>query len=443
MNLRWPRRRPAPAVSIVLATYNRATLLPLALDSALAQDYPDFEVLVMDDGSTDDTLDVLAGYAQRFPPERFRFETHANMGQARTLNQGYELARGDLLGYLSDDDVVAPSLLSALVDALGRQPDAAAVFPAYRLIDAGGQVVDTWLPLAYTPTTALRSHDTIIGPGALARRAALEASGGWDPQYRWMGDLIMWMGVARSGPVVRVAQPLASWRKHPEGATSAIGVPRAAEHLRLFEHGLELDRTTAEDPELRAEALRNACAVAAWFAGHTNFAPGEPITMVDQDRPMISAWASGQDPGTPRFDLAHAERVTAALRSLGELTLELAELREGDPVQREGGYVRAVERLQAVGALAGADRQRVTLDEDAFGPALIEAALDCGRDVPVERRRFLLPDRRQSALVRAELEALVGLTLSGPGHGPRMVEAVGNEITRREADLARARSGVR
>ena len=199
----------------------------------------------MNDGSTDETDEMLADYARRFPPERFRFESHANMGQARTLNRGYEIARGELLGYLSDDDIIAPGLVSALVRALAERPDASAAYPAYRLIDGQGSVVDTWLPFPYTPTTALTRHDTIIGPGGLARRAALRASGGWDPSYRWMGDLIMWMGVARAGPVLRVSEPLASWRKHPEGATSTTGVERAAEHLRVFEHGLKLDPATA------------------------------------------------------------------------------------------------------------------------------------------------------------------------------------------------------
>jgi hypothetical protein len=443
--VRWPRRRAAPAVSIVLATHNRAPLLALALDSALAQDYPNLEVLVMDDGSSDETPELLSEYARLHGPERFRFERHANMGQARTLNRGYELARGELLGYLSDDDLIAPGLVSALVRALADRADAAAAYPAYRLIDADGTIIDTWLPLEYTPATALTRHDTIIGPGALARRAALEACGGWDPSYRWMGDLILWMGVARSGPVLRVREPLASWRKHPEGATSATGVERAAEHLRLFEHGLELEPGVAASPELRAEALRNACLIAAWFAGHTDFAPGEPITMVDQDRPLISAWASGQDLAVARFDLARAERVAAALRELGELTLSLARAREGvggangarSEAEPAAGYAQAVQRLRAVGALSRPGGERTALHHDGLGPALIAAALDCAADVPVARQRFLVPDHAESRTAPEELARLVALTLSAPAHGEGMLAAVQAQIAERRAQLSR------
>lgn len=439
--MRW-RRRPTPAVSIVVATHNRAKLLQLALDSALGQDYGDLEVLVMDDGSTDETRELLVDHARRNPPERFRFETHANMGQARTLNRGYELARGELLAYLSDDDLFAPTLISSLVRALSRHPDAAAAYPAYRLIDADGVTVDTWMPLQYTVATALSHHDTIIGPGGLARRTALEASGGWDSSYRWMGDLIMWMGVARAGPVLRVEEVLASWRKHPEGATSAVGAERAAEHLRVFEHGLALDPQTAEDPGLRAEALRNACIVAAWFFPIREFAPGETISMIDQDRTLVSAWASGQRPDTGRFDLAHAERVTQALRRLGELTLQLAQARS--PGSEPGaGYERAVQRLRAVGALTGPERMRSRLDAEALAPALIAAAIDCAADVPVKRQRYLLPDRDQSAVVAAELRALEGLTLAGPARGRGMLDDIEREISRRRDDLAGAQAAAR
>src|SRR5581483_6980180 len=173
----------------------------------------------------------------------------------------------------------------------------------------------------------------------------------------WMGDLIMWMGVARAGPVLRVEETLASWRKHPESATTTIGAERAAEHLCLFEHGLTLDPQTADDPALRAEALRNACILAAWFAPIREFAPGEPISMIDQDRPLVSAWASGQETATDRFDLAYAEHVAAALRGLGELTLQLADGRNSGSVAG-AGYERAVQRLRSVGALTGTDGTR-------------------------------------------------------------------------------------
>jgi hypothetical protein len=164
--------------------------------------------------------------------------------------------------------------------------------------------------------------------------------------------------------------------------------------------------------------------------------------MIDQDRPLVSAWASSQDPATPRFELKHAEIVAGALRELGEVTLQLAEVRDPDPSPPSagGGFERAVAGLRAVGALTGPGGQAAPFKEGALGPALIAAALDCAADVPSERRRFLVPDRRQSTLVASELQALVRLTLTGPAGGHRTAEAVRSEIVRRQEDLGRGGS---
>lgn len=434
--MRWRGRRTVPAVSIVVPTHNRAPLLGLTLDSLLGQDYAELEVLVLDDGSTDETSEVLARYSGAVPRRRLRVERHENMGQAATVNRGYALARGELLGFLSDDDLAEPRMVSTLVEALARHPDAVAAYPAYRVIDGAGATVDTWLPLPYTSATALSRHDTIVGPGGLARRTAVEASGGWDPAYRWMGDLVLWMGIARFGELVRVEAPLAAWRKHSGGVTAQTAAARALEHLRLFEHGMRLCPSASQRAELRAAALHTACVLAAWFSRHTEYAPGEPIAMIDHDRPLISAWASGQDPATRRFDERQARAVAAALRSLGELTMRLADRRAPDRGAVPGGYEQAMTRLRSVGLLRATDGSAAPLDEARIGEVLIDAALDCRADIAPGKLRFLVPDRRQSAAVREELGTLVGLTLGGPAHGSGLLAAIREQIARRESDLA-------
>src|SRR3954471_18301438 len=180
-----------PPVSIVLATYNRRDWLRLAIDSVLDQSYPNLELLVMDDGSTDGTPELLEEYSRGHPPERLRFSKHENMGQARTLNRGYEMARGEILGYLSDDDLLARDAVTRLVAELVANRDAVAAYPGYRMINLHGNIVDTVRPIEYTPVEAFQLHDTVIGPGALVRRGALESTGGWEPDRHWMGDLIL------------------------------------------------------------------------------------------------------------------------------------------------------------------------------------------------------------------------------------------------------------
>ena len=105
-----------PLVSIVTPTYNQAEYLAETIESVLAQDYPNIEYIVLDDGSTDSTPEVLNRYSGRV-----RWERHDNMGQARTLNKGWAMSRGEFIGYLSSDDLLLPDAISKLVETNDAQ----------------------------------------------------------------------------------------------------------------------------------------------------------------------------------------------------------------------------------------------------------------------------------------------------------------------------------
>ena len=398
-----------PAVSIVLATYNRRDWLRLAMDSVLDQSYPNLELLVMDDGSTDGTPELLEEYARRHPPERFRFSRHDNMGQARTLNRGYGMARGEILGYLSDDDLLARGAVARLVAELRADPDAVAVYPGYRMIDAEGEIVDTVRPIEYSPLEAFRLHDTIIGPGGLVRREVLEASGGWDPDWHWMGDLILWMRVGLAGRVIRVEHPVASWRRHPGGITIETSLERARQHLRLVDVGAALLDLPADAVGLRAEALRNACVIGAYFGGGLEIAGGPPFMAIDLQRPQISSFGAGLGYGDLLDE--RADEAARLWRELAPLVVEVVERRTGGGARPDGaktgaGLEAAVRRLRDAGALAREDGTFAHAAEGEMQPALWEAANDCLPDVDLETTRYLLVDRRKQALTEEEIGQL-------------------------------------
>lgn len=214
-----------PRVSIVTPTYNQCEFLAATIESVLAQDYPALEYLVLDDGSTDDTPEVLASFAGRVVSER-----QANMGQSKTLNKAWRRSDAAYLGYLSSDDLLMPDAISALVDALERDPSAVVAYCDFDIIDNEGRRIR----VAHSPDFDHRTMLELLvcppGPGALFRRSVFETTGGWNEQLRKIADFEFWLRAARFGHFVRVPRVLAQYRVHQEsGSIRPIPTERSME----------------------------------------------------------------------------------------------------------------------------------------------------------------------------------------------------------------------
>ena len=130
-----------PRVSVVLASYNHAKYLPAAIDSVLGQTFQDFEVVVVDDGSTDDSLQIAEAYATRFP-EKVRVFTHpghSNKGISETVNYAYTLSRGEFWCGLPSDDLLHSEKLASQVDYLDKHPEAGWVYSYVDLVNETGE----------------------------------------------------------------------------------------------------------------------------------------------------------------------------------------------------------------------------------------------------------------------------------------------------------------
>jgi glycosyltransferase involved in cell wall biosynthesis len=263
-----------PLVTIIVPAYNRAGgLLEQTLESILSQDYPNIELLALDDGSTDHTPEVLERYAT-LHPERMRWERHENMGQARTLNKGFEMARGEYLGYISSDDLFLPGAISKLVQALIEDPDAAVAYPAYKVIDEDNQIAATMTLPEYTAAEAIRLHNCIVNVGAIYRRKVTDEIGGWDPYFIYLADFDFFVRAYEVGPFKMLPEPLACWRTHPGSANYAPGLEAAREQTKLLDKIYASDRVSDEILAVRDEAYRNAFVVAAYAMGWINSAEG-------------------------------------------------------------------------------------------------------------------------------------------------------------------------
>jgi glycosyltransferase involved in cell wall biosynthesis len=222
-------REKLPLVTVITPSYNRASYLDETIRSVLGQDYPRIEYIVLDDGSTDNTREVLEKYTGRIV-----WETHPNMGETRTVNKGFGMAHGDIVVVVNSDDPLLPGAVSAAVAFMQSHPDILVAYPDWNYIGPNSEVTGHVTVPEHDYLWMLRHHHCSVGPGAFIRRKALDLAGPRDPEFRYVGDFEFWLRVGLHGEFARIPHTLATFRIHPDSATvSRRGTAMADEHIRL------------------------------------------------------------------------------------------------------------------------------------------------------------------------------------------------------------------
>ena len=248
-----------PLVSIVIPTYNHAAYLAEAVQSVLAQGYPNTELIVLDDGSTDDTRAVLERYGNRF-----YWETQENMGQAETLNKGWRMSKGGILAYLSPDDILAPNAVSTSVKHLLKDPNVVMTYCDYDLIDADSVFVRRVRAPDFNYRDVVVRFVCPPGPGAFFLRSAFEAAGPWDGALRQIPDYEFWLRLGLQGRALKIPEVLASFRVHGGSQTFAeADEKKSEEYVDVISAYYRSRRVPPDVLEAKDEALSNAYIFAA------------------------------------------------------------------------------------------------------------------------------------------------------------------------------------
>lgn len=201
-------------VSVIIPSYNRAKMLPHAIESVLKQDYPDIECIVIDGGSNDDTVDVLSSYGARV-----RWTSEPDKGESDATNKGFRLATGDIIGWLSSDDGYAPGAFAACVEFFGKNANVAMVYGDYNIIDENGSTLKTVHVPEFSLDKLIRQN-YIIQAATFFRRHVLDAVEFLDENLRYCNDSDLWLRIALKYPVQRVPQVLGNYRVHSDSITS-------------------------------------------------------------------------------------------------------------------------------------------------------------------------------------------------------------------------------
>lgn len=247
-------------VTIVLPAYNHGKYLHEAIQSVLLQTYPCIELLVFNDGSTDDTSDILASYGKQF-----YWESHKNIGQSATLNKGWRMSKGEIVSYLSADDCLEPTAVEMAVDSL-RNTNAELVYGDYYLTDADSNVIDEVYAPEFNYSDMVSNIVVQPGPGVFFYKNAFDKIGGWNESLRQIPDYDYWLRLGLMGDFNRIPKFLARYRVH-EGSQSYIepSVDKAEECVRVMNEYYGNNKIPDEIVVLESKAKSTAHLIAARF----------------------------------------------------------------------------------------------------------------------------------------------------------------------------------
>ena len=229
-------------VSVCIPTFNYARFLPDAIASVSRQTFGDFELIVIDNGSTDGTDRVVAGFARREPRLRY-FQNARNLGMCGNFNRALELASGEYVKILCADDWLAPSALERSVAALAQHPQGALVTTGRLLVSEAREPlgVERYCGKARVVSGHAVINRCLFGanyvgePSAVTFRRAL-AVRGFDERYSQLLDLEMWIRLLERGALICLPEPLTMIRLHDAQTTRTnAGAGRIVEdRKRLF-----------------------------------------------------------------------------------------------------------------------------------------------------------------------------------------------------------------
>ncbi len=219
-----------PRVSIIIPTYNRAAYLADAIRSVQAQTYSDFETIVADDGSTDNTAEIVAGFGNSVA-----YLALPHRGQpAATRNAGLRAAKGEFVAFLDSDDLFLPHKLAHQLQAFAAQPEAGLVYSSGHFFsdDPGeptGYVLDG-LPTPSGDVLAdLLRGNFLAPPVVLIRSACLDVVGMFDerPDFIAVEDYDFWLRIAAAFPVIYAPGDVAAIRRHRQSISRDVATLRA------------------------------------------------------------------------------------------------------------------------------------------------------------------------------------------------------------------------
>ena len=255
-----------PTLSVVMNVYNGGAYLPAALESVLGQTFSDFEFIIVDDGSTDDTPATLQRYAEQ--DERIRIITQPNQGTPTAINNGIAASRADIIARMDADDRMLPQRLEKQLAYLRSHPKATVVSCLAHYINERDEIIGKNYTELLTVADCQRyiDEDKIIfclHPGAMYWKQPIVEVGGYRPEMIYTQDTDLWNRLGDHGYyTIVMPEILMQYRIHPNSAMNNVGL-RTDISSWAFDSAR---RRRRGEPELSFAEFRAKLASAPWYA---------------------------------------------------------------------------------------------------------------------------------------------------------------------------------
>lgn len=243
----------SPRISVIIPAYNQARYLADAVESVLAQTFVDYEIIVVDDGSTDETPAVAAQFG-----EKIRYIRQENRGLAGARNTGIRAARGEYIGLLDSDDAWMPAYIERVMAAAERSPRSAVIYCAAACMDQDGR--DLRQTVGYKEVAednlyhALLRSNFIIPSTVCLRRDAVERVGYFDESLRSCEDWDMWLRLLPDHQFTGLADVLVRYRIHGSSLSANVAQMQASKRKVVEKHFGADDQQYADWPDEKRRA---------------------------------------------------------------------------------------------------------------------------------------------------------------------------------------------
>lgn len=243
-----------PLVTVITPAYNQGIFLRDTIESVLSQDYPNIELLVLNDGSTDNTEEILKEYTGRI-----KWETQPNMGQTPTINKGWKQTTGEIITWLNSDDTYLPGAVKAGVDYLLAHSETGIVFADSVFTEADGTHLNRTRPV---PPFDYKEFVTacenpISQPSSFIRRSVMEKAGELDPRFYYFMDWDFWLRAGLYCKIDHVDGVWSTYRLHAESKTVSQSKKAAPELQYMYDKYFSRTDLPAKIIAIKKKAMMN------------------------------------------------------------------------------------------------------------------------------------------------------------------------------------------